>query len=205
MIGKAPIAPDGVRQYSVNGQPFVVRGGGFAPDLFLRYDSADVARQIALLKNMGLNVIRLEGHLPPDDFFQQMDAAGMLIDSGQQCCDFWESPGTAAATLSLLTLSARTIGENERDHPSVFTFSWSDNAPSASTEKAELAGFRAADFSQPIISSAEYNSSPQLGAAGEKEGPYDYVPPNYWYDTSHFDSGDDIYRELMERTRPKAD
>ncbi|MFC0440055.1 beta-mannosidase [Kutzneria buriramensis] len=190
LVGKATIAPDGVRQYSINGQPFVVRGGGFASDLFLRYDSASIARQIALLKNMGLNTIRLEGHLPPDDFFQQMDAAGMLIDSGQQCCDFWETPGTAAATLSLLTLSAQTIGESERDHPSVFTYSWSDNAPSASTEKAELAGFKAADFSQPIISSAEYNSSPQLGAAGEKEGPYDYVPPNYWYDTSHFDSGD---------------
>jgi len=43
----------------------------FAPDLFLRYDSADVSRQIALLKNMGLNVIRLEGHLPPDDFFSR--------------------------------------------------------------------------------------------------------------------------------------
>ena len=191
LVGAAPIAPDGVRQYSINGVPFVVRGGGFAPDLFLRYSATDVARQLALLKNMGLNVIRLEGHLPPDDFFQQMDAAGMLIDSGQQCCDFWETPSTDAATTSLLTLSAQTIGENERDHPSVFTYSWSDNAPSAKTETAELNGFKAADFSQPIISSAEYNSSPQLGAAGEKEGPYDYVPPNYWYDTSHFDSGDD--------------
>ena len=191
LIGKSASAPDGVRQYSVNGQPFVVRGGGFAPDLFLRYDSANVARQIALLKNMGLNVIRLEGHLPPEDFFQQMDRAGMLIDSGQLCCDFWETPSTDATTLGLLTLSAQTIGENERDHPSVFTYSWSDNEPSAKVETAELNGFKAADFSQPIISSAEYKSSPQLGASGEKEGPYDYVPPNYWYDTSHYDSGDD--------------
>ncbi|MFI9381723.1 glycosyl hydrolase 2 galactose-binding domain-containing protein [Kutzneria sp. NPDC052558] len=191
LIGKSASAPDGVRQYSVNGQPFVVRGGGFAPDLFLRYDSANISRQIALLKNMGLNVIRLEGHLPPDDFFQQMDKAGMLIDSGQLCCDFWETPSTDTATLNLLTLSAQTIGENERDHPSVFTYSWSDNEPSAPVEAAELNGFRAADFSQPIISSAEYKSSPQLGASGEKEGPYDYVPPNYWYDTSHYDSGDD--------------
>ena len=27
-----------------------------------------------------------------------------------------------------------------------------------------------------------------LGPAGEKEGPYDWVPPNYWYDTTHFDT-----------------
>ncbi|MCU1682488.1 MAG: beta-mannosidase [Amycolatopsis sp.] len=192
LIGKSTIAPDGVRQYSVNGVPFVVRGGGYAPDLFLRYDPADVARQIALLKNMGLNVIRLEGHFFPDDFFQQMDAAGMLIDSGFQCCSAWEPSGTPnSTTLGLMQLSAQITGQNERNHPSVFTLSWSDNAPGAAQETAQLNGFKAADFQVPLVSSAEYKSSPQLGAAGEKEGPYDWVPPNYWYDTSHFDSGDD--------------
>ena len=42
---------------------------------------------------MGLNTLRLEGHFMPDDFYQQMDRAGMLIDSGFQCCDAWETPG----------------------------------------------------------------------------------------------------------------
>ena len=42
----------------------------------------------------------------------------------------------------------------------------------------------------PLISSAEYNSSPVLGPSGEKEGPYDWVPPNYWYDTTHYERGD---------------
>ena len=46
----------------------------------------------------------------------------------------------------------------------------------------------------PFIASAEYKSSPQLGPAGEKEGPYDWVPPDYWYDTTHFDAGDDSTR-----------
>ena len=37
-----------------------------------------------------------------------------------------------------------------------------------------------------MIASAEYKSSPTtLGLSGEKEGPYDWVPPNYWYDTTH--------------------
>ena len=31
LIGPAPIAPDGVRSYAINGRAFVVRGGGFAP------------------------------------------------------------------------------------------------------------------------------------------------------------------------------
>ncbi|HVV24709.1 MAG TPA: beta-mannosidase [Pseudonocardiaceae bacterium] len=193
LVGKSSQAPDGVRQYSVNGVPFVVRGGGFAPDLFLHYSSTDVARQIALLKNLGINTLRLEGHFMPDDFYQQMDRAGILIDAGFQCCDAWQpdSDSVPAATLRVMALSALTIGRNERNHPSVFTFSWSDNPPVPDQETVSLNAFAQADFDVPIVSSAEYNSSPKLGAAGEKEGPYDYVPPNYWYDTSHFDPGDD--------------
>jgi exo-1,4-beta-D-glucosaminidase len=30
----------------------------------------------------------------------------------------------------------------------------------------------------------------RLGASGEKEGPYDWVPPAYWYDTTHYDNTD---------------
>ena len=192
LVGKSAEAPDGVRQYAINGVPFVARGGGYAPDLFLHYSAADTARQIALLRNLGLNMIRLEGHFMPDNFYQQMDAAGIMIDSGTQCCDAWEpSSDTVSSTmLNLFALSALTIGQNERDHPSVVTFSWSDNAPVPSQETAMLNAFAKADFDVPMVSSAEYNSSATLGAAGEKEGPYDYVPPDYWYDTTHFDSTD---------------
>jgi exo-1,4-beta-D-glucosaminidase len=72
----------------------------------------------------------------------------------------------------------------------VFSFQWSDNAPTATQESLALAGFAAADLDVPFISSAEYNSSPKLGTSGEKEGPYDWVPPNYWYDTAHYATGD---------------
>ncbi|HEX4725261.1 MAG TPA: beta-mannosidase [Pseudonocardiaceae bacterium] len=193
LVGPSAEAPDGVRQYSVNGVPFVARGGGYAPDLFLHYSATDTARQIALLKNLGLNMIRLEGHFMPDDFYQQMDAAGMMIDAGTQCCDAWEPSSDTVSTtmLNLFSLSALTIGQNERDHPSVVTFSWSDSAPVPSEETAMLKSFAQADFDVPMVSSAEYNSSPMLGTSGEKEGPYDYVPPDYWYDTTHFDSTDD--------------
>ncbi|MET1073387.1 MAG: carbohydrate-binding domain-containing protein, partial [Umezawaea sp.] len=42
----------------------------------------------------------------------------------------------------------------------------------------------------PVVPAASAKSSPQLGASGMKmNGPYDYVPPNYWYDKAHTDSG----------------
>jgi exo-1,4-beta-D-glucosaminidase len=192
LVGRSPKAPAGVRQFSVNGVPFVVRGGGFAPDLFLRYSASDTARQIAILRDLGLNTLRVEGHFMPDDFYQQADEAGLLIDSGFQCCDAWQPDRDTVppAVLSVMGLSARTIAQHERDHPSVFTFSWSDNAPVPAQESVSLAAMSEEDFDVPIVASAEYKSTPTLGQAGEKEGPYDYVPPNYWADTTHYDTGD---------------
>ena len=84
------------RAFKINGVPIVIRGGGFAPNLFLHYSAADTAKQIALMKNMGLNTIRLEGHLMPADFYQQMDQAGILINAGFQCCDAWELQRSSA-------------------------------------------------------------------------------------------------------------
>ena len=146
--------------------PIVIRGGGFDPNLFLHYSAADTAKQIALMKTMGLNTIRLEGHIMPADFFEQMDAAGILINGGFQCCDAWEVGGTLSqAQLNVLQNSAQTIGTNLRNHPSVFSFQWSDNQPTSQQEQVSIAGFTAADFypQTPLIASAEYKSTATLG------------------------------------------
>jgi exo-1,4-beta-D-glucosaminidase len=191
--GTSAGAPDGARAFKINGVPIVIRGGGFAPNIFLRYDQKDIARQIALMKNMGLNTIRLEGHLMPADFYQQMDRAGILINAGYQCCDAWELQGsglTSAADYQIMQNSALAIGQSLRNHPSVFSFQWSDQPPLAEQETVTLNALAQADFQDPVISSAEYQSSPQLGASGEKEGPYNWVPPDYWYDTTHVATDD---------------
>jgi len=195
LVGPAPVAPQGSRQFLVNGVPFVFRAGGWSEDLFLRYSASDTAYQIAMIKNLGLNGIRTEGKQMPDDFYEQFDRAGILIDGGFQCCDAWQisrrHPPTSQQ-LAVLGNSALTIGENLRNHPSVLNFSWSDNAPVQQQEQVSLAGFAQADFQDPLISSAEYKTDPLgvLGPSGEKEGPYDWVPPSYWYDTTHYDPTD---------------
>jgi exo-1,4-beta-D-glucosaminidase len=193
LVGSNTGEPSGARQFQVNGVPFVVRGGGWSPNIFLHYSAADTAKQIALMKNMGVNTIRLEGHLMPQDWYNQMDAAGILVNAGFQCCDAWElqSSGlTSTADYAIMTNSAVAIAQNLRNHPSVDSFQWSDLPPLAMQESVTLNAFSQQDFTDPVISSAEYNSSPTLGVSGEKEGPYDWVPPNYWYDTTHFDKRD---------------
>jgi len=191
LVGSNAIEQSGARAFKINGVPIVIRGGGWSPNLFLHYSAADTAKQIALMKNMGLNTIRIEGHIMPADWFQQMDAAGILVNGGFQCCDAWEVGGTLTqAQLNVLQNSAQTIGTNLRNHPSVFSFQWSDNQPSSQQEQVSEAGFTAADFwpQTPLLASAEYKSTTTLGNSGQKEGPYDWVPPNYWYDTTHLGS-----------------
>ncbi|MFC0430290.1 beta-mannosidase [Kutzneria buriramensis] len=194
LVGKSDMAPDGVRSYSVNGQRLVVRGVGFDEDLLLHYDSADIAHQIQLLKNMGINLVRVEGHFLPDDFYEQMDRAGILVNAGFSCCDRWQLPPDESrvtdADFRVLQLSAQTVGERLRDHPSVITFSWSDNVPTPRQEAVSLQAFQDADFTVPLVASAEYQGTDKLGPSGEREGPYDYVPPSCWYDTSHYDPAD---------------
>jgi exo-1,4-beta-D-glucosaminidase len=188
LTGSNAIEPSGARAFKINGVPIVIRGGGWSENLFLRYSAADTAKQIALMKNMGVNAIRLEGHIMPEDWFEQMDAAGILVNGGFQCCDAWQLSGTPTqAQLNLLQNSAQTIGTNLRNHPSVFSFQWSDNQPVSQQESVSITGFTNADFypETPLIASAEYKSTPTLGVSGEKEGPYDWVPPDYWYDTTN--------------------
>ena len=97
------------------------RGGGWSENLFLHYSAADTANQIGLIKNLGLNGIRTEGKQMPQDFYEQMDRAGILIDAGFQCCDAWQLPdngkGVTAHDYHVLYLSALAIGRALRNHP----------------------------------------------------------------------------------------
>jgi exo-1,4-beta-D-glucosaminidase len=183
------LAPEGVRVFEINGVPFDFRAGGWSENLFLHYSASDLANQISIIKSMGVNAIRTEGKEMPQNFYDQMDRAGILIDAGFQCCDKWapssSGRGVTSQDYHVMYESSLTIGQQLRDHPSVLNFSWSDNQPINEQETASLAGFSQSGFQEPIISSAEYNPAGILGPSGEKEGPYDWVPPGYWYDTTH--------------------
>ena len=175
LTGSNAIEPSGARAFKINGVPIVIRGGGFDPNLFLHYSAADTAKQIALMKNMGVNAIRLEGHIMPADFFEQMDQAG---HPGQRRIPVLRrvagrrQPDHGAARASCRT-RPRPSGQNLRNHPSVFSFQWSDNQPSSQQESVSIAGFPRPDFypQTPLIASAEYKSTTTLGAGGREGGP----------------------------------
>ncbi|WP_285629688.1 glycoside hydrolase family 2 protein [Actinoallomurus iriomotensis] len=187
-------APHGYRRFVINGVPLVIRGGGWSPDMFMRYSPQNIRDQLAYVKNLGLNTIRFEGNLPPDDMFAQMDRAGILAMTGWQCCDRWEDPIAKwpDALRANAANQATRVASWLRNHPSVFTwFQGSDEAPEAAKEAIYLKAFADANWQTPQVASAEYKSSPKLGPSGAKEGPYNYVPPGYWWANGPETAGSD--------------
>ncbi len=110
----------------------------------------------------------------PDDFYQQMDAAGILVNAGYQCCDFWEVDSTyrSADTGHPAELRADHRAEPaqppERVQLPVVRQPADVDPGVAVAHRVRRGRLLPAD---PFISSAEYKSSPQLGACGREGGP----------------------------------
>jgi exo-1,4-beta-D-glucosaminidase len=75
--------------FSVNGHPFQVRGAGYAPDMFMRWDAARFETIARYMLDMGLNTIRLEGHMEHPELYEITDRLGLLVMAGYQCCNKW--------------------------------------------------------------------------------------------------------------------
>jgi exo-1,4-beta-D-glucosaminidase len=195
----AKLNSSGGRSYTVNGRPLLVKGGGWSPDLFLRWNATYASDKLKYVKDLGLNTVRLEGHIEPDEFFDLADRYGVLTLPGWECCDKWEGQVNGdengdewtAADYPIAKASMTAEAERLRNHPSVISFLiGSDFAPDATIEKNYLDALTAADWPVPVVPAASASSSPQLGDSGMKmNGPYDWIPPNYWYDKAHEDGG----------------
>ncbi|MFD8217078.1 exo-beta-D-glucosaminidase [Streptomyces sp. NPDC059697] len=188
---QAPLNSDGARQYSVNGRRLLIKGGGWSPDEFLRWDRTYAEDRLKYALDLGLNTIRLEGHIEPDEFFDLADRYGILTLPGWECCDKWEGNVNGseagekwtAADYPVAKASMAAEAARLRDHPSVISFLiGSDFAPDAKIEKNYLDALDAADWPNPVVAAASDKSSPISGSSGMKmTGPYDWIPPNYWY------------------------
>jgi exo-1,4-beta-D-glucosaminidase len=183
------VAPGGGQQFVVNGRAVQLRGGGWAPDMFLRDDRERTGQQLGYVTDLGLNTVRLEGKLENPEFFDLADRAGIMVLPGWECCDKWEAwAGTGgepwdAADHTVATRSAADEAVLLHNHPSVVAFLiGSDNAPPSDIATAYADAFHTAGWSVPLVSAASDQSTEPTGDSGMKmNGPYAYVPPGYWY------------------------
>ena len=181
--------PQGGRLFRVNGRRILIRGGGWAPDLFFRPQPERQDAQLRYALDMHLNTIRLEGNYENDRFWQQTDSLGLLVMTGWVCCSAWEEwakwgPEQHAVAAASLRDQIRRL----RGHPSALVWlNGSDGPPPADVERMYLAIEQQEAWPNPTISSASAEPTEVSGASGVKmTGPYDWVPPSYWLqDSTH--------------------
>ncbi|MGA8940360.1 MAG: glycosyl hydrolase family 2 [Acidobacteriaceae bacterium] len=179
----AEMTAQGSKLFRVNGKPILIRGGGWSQDMLLRTDFKRLNEQFALVRDLNLNTIRLEGKLDTDDFFNLADKNGILVMAGWCCCDHWEHwKDWTPEDMSIATASLRSQLLRLRHHPSMLVWlDGSDNPPPAKVETAYLKVAAETDWPNPIISSASGTPTTVTGHSGVKmTGPYDYVEPSYW-------------------------
>ena len=179
------LMPNGARRWLVNGRPVLIRGAGWTSDLLLRPLRSRVDQQLRYARAIGLNTIRSEGKLETDHFYDEADRLGLLVLPGWMCCDHWQdTEDWSAQDLVAGAASMRSQALRLRNHPSVIGFLiGSDTNPVARVERAFTDALSAARWPTPVLASASWDTSHRMGPTGVKmTGPYDWVPPGYWYD-----------------------
>lgn len=204
------LTKDTVRGYKVNGREVLIRSGGWVDDLFLRYMPEKDAAQIRMVKEMNMNSVRFEGIWGNSQhIFDLCDENGILMMPGWSCQ--WEWPDYLGLEMKVDAADAN-IPINEgvdkysvkltpqeedllagyfksqvlwlRNHPSIFVWATgSDAMPKPSLEKRYQEILAKYDPTRSLLVSAGKFTSEISGPSGMKmNGPYEYVPPVYWYE-----------------------
>ncbi|HJU07268.1 MAG TPA: glycoside hydrolase family 2 [Rhodanobacteraceae bacterium] len=183
------LTKQGYIQFFINGKPVLIRGAGWAPDMFLRQLPGRMEAEFSYIRNLGLNTIRSEGKLEDQHFYDLADRDGIMILPGWECCDKWESAAKTGgepwdeADIKIAQESMASEARLLRNHPSVIGFLiGSDNAPPPAIARMYVDTLHAAGWDTSIISAASDQASVAAGPSGMKmAGPYAWVPPSYWY------------------------
>jgi len=178
------LTDQGYRLFKINGRNILIRGAGWAPDMLYRTSAKRQEQELRYVLDMGLNTIRMEGKIENEHFLSLADRMGVLIMAGWCCCSHWEMwDKWTPEDKTIATESLRSQLTRLRNHPSVFVWlNGSDNPPIPEIERAYLDVAKDLNWPNPIVSSATAQHTPVTGASGVKmSGPYEYVPPMYWY------------------------
>ncbi len=78
------------RLYYINHHPILIRGAGWARNLFFMETPKREEQEMRLVRDMGLNAVRFEGKLGSDHLLDLADENGIFVMPGFCCCDYWE-------------------------------------------------------------------------------------------------------------------
>ena len=179
--------PEGARGFILNGVPILVRGGGWADDIFLDYNPAKLKAQIEYVRHMNLNALRMEGFFGNnDEIYNLCDENGILLLVGWMCgWEYAHYEGRDTARREQLAAVWSDQVTWLRNHPSIFCWLYgSDLLTRPETERAYLKVFSELDPDRPVCSSAAEVNSKVTGKSGVHMGPYDWNSPRWWYESA---------------------
>jgi len=196
------ITSNGARIFRVNGKPIMVRGGGWSNDLLMRVDLDRMRKEFDYITDLNLNTIRLEGQVMPQEFFDLADEKGILVIAGFPCCNQWQNWGDwRPHHYEVARESLRSQLRALQNHPSVLAFLYgSDHPPILPAERNYLKIISEEWWDNPLLTlgnnpNHRVSGNPTLPSASSRDGvktglkmsgPYQYVPPSYWFvDKNH--------------------
>jgi len=172
------------REFIINGKPIMLRGAAWSPDIFERRSRLREEQELRLVRDMNMNIVRSEGKLEDEYFYDLCDKYGLLVMSGWMCCGAWQYPERwDAAKRSVAMASDSSVMYWLRNRPSMLTWlNGSDMVPRVPKVEADWLAIEAdLHWPNPTVGSAAENNSKISGPTGVKmAGPYDWVPPAYW-------------------------
>jgi exo-1,4-beta-D-glucosaminidase len=185
-LGPLDYAGNQWRWFKINNQPFVIKGAGWAYDMLLKYDfdPIQLQEQLQYALDMGLNTMRFEGKMEDQRFYDLADQYGILLMSGWCCCTSWEKwQHWSTESQKVANSSLDTQMRELRNHPSAFLWlNSSDLLPPSSVEQQEVNIEKSDNWPNVVLAMANYGTSSVTGLNGIREGgPYEWEPPNYFY------------------------
>lgn len=186
---------EGFRAYRLNGKDILIKGGGWTDPMLLNATPEYERAGIDYAVHMNLNALRMEGFWGHDQhIFDLCDEKGILIMAGFNCQWEWKSlfggnyedKYGCIVTPEQMDVAAESWHDQLvwlRNHPSVFLWLYgSDKWPRPELERRFVDILHKVDPTRPYAQSAKEITSEVTGKSGMKmRGPYDYVPPGYWY------------------------
>jgi len=185
----------GHRGFKLNGRKILIRGGGWADDMLLDVKHKKLQAEVLYARHMNLNALRLEGFWgTSQDFYNLCDQNGILVMVGWSCQWEWtdylgrpaDEPYGGITTPEIMDLVAKSWKDQIlwlRNHPAIFVWAeGSDMIPHPDLERRYIEILKEIDPTRPTLVSTKGKTSEITGPSGVKMlGPYDYVPPVYWY------------------------
>lgn len=172
------------REFIINGKPIMLRGAAWSPDIFQRHSKQREEQELKLVRDMNMNIVRSEGKLEDDYFYDLCDQYGLLVMTGWMCCGAWQYPENwDAAERNVAMASDSSVMYWLRNKACIMVWlNGSDMPPRDSTVESDYLSIENyLKWPNPLIGTADASKSKVSGYSGVKmNGPYDWVPPIYW-------------------------